>query len=98
MRVAIISVFVDYHRRGEHHRGVLQPQVGPLIAALLRHLADRQHGLRARADAQCAQHGLDVILDRLDRQAQAARDFLVGKAEAEKACDFQLPRRRRRAA
>jgi radical SAM superfamily enzyme YgiQ (UPF0313 family) len=35
MRVAIISVFVDYHRRGAHHRGVLQPQVGPLIAALL---------------------------------------------------------------
>ena len=35
MRVAIISVFVDYQRRGRHHRGVLQPQVGPLIAALL---------------------------------------------------------------
>ncbi len=35
MRVAIISVFTDYHRRGEHHRGVLQPQIGPLIAALL---------------------------------------------------------------
>jgi hypothetical protein len=35
MRVAIISVFVDYHRRGEHHRGALQPQIGPLIAALL---------------------------------------------------------------
>lgn len=35
MRVAIISVFVDYHRRGAPHRGVLQPQVGPLIAALL---------------------------------------------------------------
>ena len=35
MRVAIISVFVDYHRRGAHHRGVLQPQVGPLLAALL---------------------------------------------------------------
>jgi len=35
MRVGIISVFTDYHRRGRHHRGVLQPQVGPLIAALL---------------------------------------------------------------
>ncbi len=35
MRVAIISVFVDYHRLGAHHRGVLQPQIGPLIAALL---------------------------------------------------------------
>lgn len=35
MRVGIIAVFVDYHRRGNHHRGVLQPQIGPLIAALL---------------------------------------------------------------
>ena len=40
MRVAIISVFVDYHRRGAHHRGVLQPQIGPLIAALLPDSAD----------------------------------------------------------
>lgn len=35
MRVGIISVFSDYHRRGRHHRGFLQPQVGALIAALL---------------------------------------------------------------
>ena len=35
MKVAIISVFVDYHRKGAHHRGGLQPQIGPLIAALL---------------------------------------------------------------
>jgi Radical SAM superfamily len=35
MRVGIISVFTDYHRRGRHHRGALQPQIGPLIAALL---------------------------------------------------------------
>ena len=35
MRVGIISVFTDYHRRGRHHRGFLQPQVGALIAALL---------------------------------------------------------------
>lgn len=35
MRVGIISVFTDYQRRGRHHRGVLQPQIGPLIAALL---------------------------------------------------------------
>lgn len=35
MRVAIISVFTDYHRKGQHHRGGLQPQIGPLIAALL---------------------------------------------------------------
>lgn len=35
MKVAIISVFVDYHRRGAHHRGALQPQIGPVIASLL---------------------------------------------------------------
>ena len=35
MRVGIIFVFVDYHRNGAHHRGFLQPQVGPLIAGLL---------------------------------------------------------------
>jgi hypothetical protein len=35
VRVGIISVFTDYHRRGNHHRGVLQPQIGPLVAALL---------------------------------------------------------------
>lgn len=35
MRIGIVSVFTDYHRRGRHHRGALQPQIGPLIAALL---------------------------------------------------------------
>ncbi len=35
MRVGVISVFTDYHRRGRHHRGALQPQIGPLVAALL---------------------------------------------------------------
>ena len=40
MKIGIISVFTDYHRRGEHHRGVLQPQIGPLIAALLPSDAD----------------------------------------------------------
>jgi hypothetical protein len=35
VRVGIVSVFVDYHRRGVHHRGVLQPQAGPLLAALV---------------------------------------------------------------
>lgn len=35
MRVAIIAVFTDFHRRGRPHRGALQPQIGPLIAALL---------------------------------------------------------------
>lgn len=35
MHIAIIAVFTDYHRRGAHHRGGLQPQIGPLIAGLL---------------------------------------------------------------
>jgi hypothetical protein len=35
MRVGIVSVFVDYHRRGRKNRASLQPQIGPLIAALL---------------------------------------------------------------
>jgi radical SAM superfamily enzyme YgiQ (UPF0313 family) len=35
MRVGIISVYSDYHRLGRHHRGMIQPQIGALIAALL---------------------------------------------------------------
>ncbi|HSD40876.1 MAG TPA: radical SAM protein [Burkholderiales bacterium] len=35
MKVGVISVFTDYHRRGRHLRGPLQPQIGPLVAALL---------------------------------------------------------------
>ncbi len=35
MRVGVVSVFVDYHRRGRKNRFSLQPQIGPLIAALL---------------------------------------------------------------
>ncbi len=35
MRVGIISVFVDYHRRGRKNSHSLQPQIGPLLAALL---------------------------------------------------------------
>ena len=35
MKVGIISVFVDYHRRGRKNRVALQPQIGPLIGALL---------------------------------------------------------------
>lgn len=35
MRVGIISVFVDYHRRGRKNRAALQPQIGPLIGGLL---------------------------------------------------------------
>lgn len=35
MRTGIISVYVDSDRRGRPHRGILQPQIGPLIAALL---------------------------------------------------------------
>lgn len=35
MRVGIISVYMDYRRRGRKARGAVQPAVGPLIAALL---------------------------------------------------------------
>jgi Radical SAM superfamily len=35
MRVGVFFVYVDYNRKGAHYRGVLQPQIGPLIAALL---------------------------------------------------------------
>jgi radical SAM superfamily enzyme YgiQ (UPF0313 family) len=35
VRVGIISVFTDYRRGGAHLRGPLQPQIGPLVAALL---------------------------------------------------------------
>ncbi len=35
MRVAIISVYVDYHRRGRKNPHSLQPQIGPLLAGLL---------------------------------------------------------------
>lgn len=35
MRVGIISVFVDYHRRGRKNRLAIQPGIAPLIAGLL---------------------------------------------------------------
>lgn len=35
MRVGIIVGFMDPHRLGRHNRGSVQPQAGPLIAALL---------------------------------------------------------------
>lgn len=35
MRVGIVFVFVDYHRRGGKSRISMQPQIGPLIAGLL---------------------------------------------------------------
>ena len=35
MRVGIISVYVDYHRRGRKNRLAMQPGVGPLLAGLL---------------------------------------------------------------
>jgi hypothetical protein len=35
MRIGVISVFVDYHRRGAKNRISLQPQIGPLIAGSL---------------------------------------------------------------
>jgi radical SAM family protein len=35
MRVGIVSVFVDYHRRGRKNRLAMQPGIGPLLAGLL---------------------------------------------------------------
>ena len=35
MKIGVIFAYMDFHRKGQHHRGVLQPQIGPLIAALL---------------------------------------------------------------
>ena len=35
MKVGIISVYVDYHRRGRKNRLSIQPQAGALIAGLL---------------------------------------------------------------
>lgn len=35
MRVGIVSVYVDYHRRGRRNALSLQPQIGPLLAGLL---------------------------------------------------------------
>lgn len=35
MRIGIVSVFVDYHRRGRRNSMALQPQIGPLLAGLL---------------------------------------------------------------
>lgn len=35
MRVGIVSVFVDYHRRGAKNRFAMQPQIGSLLAGLL---------------------------------------------------------------
>ncbi len=35
MRVGIIFVYTDYHRRGKRNRFAMQPQIGPLLAGLL---------------------------------------------------------------
>lgn len=35
MRVGIIFAFMDFHRKGKKYHGVLQPLIGPLVAALL---------------------------------------------------------------
>lgn len=35
MRIGIVSVFVDYHRRGQKNKISMQPQIGPLLAGLL---------------------------------------------------------------
>src|SRR6476660_3788873 len=34
MKIGIISAYMDYNRKGRHNRGLLQPQIGPLIAGL----------------------------------------------------------------
>ena len=35
MRVGILFVYVDYHRKGQRRRFAMQPQIGPLLAGLL---------------------------------------------------------------
>lgn len=40
MKVGVLFAYMDFLRQGRHHRGVLQPQIGPLIAALLPDEAD----------------------------------------------------------
>jgi hypothetical protein len=40
MKIGIISVFTDYHRRGKRNRLPMQPGIGPLIAGLLPPNAD----------------------------------------------------------
>jgi hypothetical protein len=35
MKIGIISVYVDYHRRGRKNRLSMQPGIGPLLAGLL---------------------------------------------------------------
>lgn len=35
LRIGIMSVYVDYHRRGRRNPQALQPQIGPLLAGLL---------------------------------------------------------------
>lgn len=35
MRIGIVSVYVDYHRRGRKNRLAMQPGIGPLLAGLL---------------------------------------------------------------
>jgi len=40
MRIGIISVYVDYHRRGRKNRLAMQPGIGPLLAGLLPRDAD----------------------------------------------------------
>ena len=60
---------------------------------LLRHLAHRQHRLRARADVERAQHRGDVVLHRLDREVEVARDQLVGLALQQQRQHVGLARR-----
>src|SRR5258706_16279623 len=59
----------------------------------VRHLTHREHGLRARTDIERPQHGRDVILDDLDRQAELARDQLVRQALGKQRQHVGLARR-----
>jgi Radical SAM superfamily len=40
VKIGIISAYIDFQRKGNDNRGVLQPQIGPLIAGLLPKNAD----------------------------------------------------------
>lgn len=62
-------------------------------ALALRHLADCEHRLRARADPQRAQHRRDMVLDGLDRDAELARDQLVRQPLQQQCQHLGLARR-----
>lgn len=75
MKVAVISAFTDYHRRGAHHRGALQPQIGPLIAALLPDDAEVTLVNDTWDDPPWAQHFDLVLLSCLHSDFDRARQI-----------------------